>query len=96
MCAEHKETYVSYAQRTRLSAGGGIRPADWFLSHSWGTAFYDTIDTVLPSADDCFVAMVTPPTTKLWPLYALVIAVVPLVGWALLLVLGSQIGRAHV
>ena len=44
----------------------------------------DTVDTLLPSADDCFVAMITPPSKWLWPLVLLVIALVPLVGWCLL------------
>lgn len=90
VCSEHKETYLDYARRTHLAGGSGVVPAEWFLSHSWGTAFHDTIDTVLPSADDCFVAMLTPPTPKLWPLYVLVISAVPLMGWGLLLILGSR------
>jgi hypothetical protein len=35
-------------------------PADAFLSHSWGDAFADTVDAVLPNGDECYQAMVEP------------------------------------
>jgi len=59
VCKDRKETYLDYAKRKK-NMSNGIQPADWFLSHSWGMTFCDTIDTLLPSGDDCFVAMISP------------------------------------
>lgn len=92
VCADRKETYVDYVKRSLPNTNKEVRiaPATNFLSHSWGMSFYDTVDTLLPSADDCYVAMITPPLLALWPLYVLTIALVPFVGWAALPVLGHR------
>ena len=39
VCEEKQETFLSYAARDKNMVSG-IRPADWFLSHSWGTSFW--------------------------------------------------------
>ena len=89
VCTDRKETYLDYAKR-KGEMINGIQPADWFLSHSWGMTFCDTIHTLLPSGDDCFVAMISPPCWQCWPLVIIVIAVVPFVGWLVLPLLGHR------
>ena len=89
VCKERQETYLDYAKRKK-EMNTGIRPADWFLSHSWGMTFCDTIHTLLPSDDDCFVAMLSPSCSQCWPLVILIIAIVPFVGWLVLPLLGRR------
>ena len=92
VCKEEQETYLDYAKRkdeTKTDIDIGIQKANWFLSHSWGMTFCDTIDTLLPSGDDCFVAMVSPPCL-LWPLFIILIAIVPCLGWVVLPLLGRR------
>jgi hypothetical protein len=92
VCKEEQETYLDYAKRkdeTKTDIDIGIQKATWFLSHSWGMTFCDTIDTLLPSGDDCFVAMVSPPCL-LWPLFIILIAVIPFLGWLVLPLLGRR------
>ena len=87
ICSEHKETYINYAKRNNID---GVVPADWFLSHSWGMSFYDTVDTLLPNADDCYIAMITPTYKIVWIFNILMISFCPFIGWLLLIIYGQR------